>query len=304
MLVVGVDENGLGPRLGPLIATAATIEVDDYDQEALKALGAELQVGDSKQTSAHGRMAHAEGIALALAERELGRVPRDIDDLLSAISLDGLLALRSPCPDAKTARHCWEPRLPLPAFGGDPEEGRAIVVSLRRGGVRITRIRSAVMCAGVLNENMAHGRSKLRCDLSLFERLVLDARNCCTDDVTAICGLVGGIRAYPKYFQRFQHVEPRSESKGYFAYAVRDVGDVIFEIKADDRHLPVGIASMVGKVVRELTMARIVSFFRAHDDALPHASGYHDSVTKRFIADSAPIRKRLAIANACFERTS
>src|SRR5688572_2511920 len=62
MIVVGVDENGLGPRLGPLIATAVALDVQDYDATRLRRVGARIGVGDSKTTSAFGAMAHAEGL--------------------------------------------------------------------------------------------------------------------------------------------------------------------------------------------------------------------------------------------------
>ena len=48
-------------------------------------------------------------------------------------------------------------------------------------------------------------------------------------------------------------------------------------------HLLVSMASLVGKWVRDLLMARVVRYHRAIDPDLPDASGYHDPVTTRFI---------------------
>lgn len=304
MLVVGVDENGLGPQLGPLVATALVAEVEDYDADRFRALGFDLAVGDSKQTSAFGRMEHAEGVALALAELEAGRVPKTFDELLEALSLDGVLSLRAPCPDRKTAKQCWDPELKLPMYEGDVDEGRAILRKLKRGGFRIRRLRTTLACAGVLNEALDAGRKKLQVDLNLFERLLIDAAASFDEPLRAYCGLVGGIRNYPKYFLHFDPdaVKTVSEKKGLFEYEVDEVGSVIFEIKADDHHLPVGLASMLGKYVRELGMARIIRYYREHDEALPKASGYHDSVTKRFVEGTVELRKKLEIYNGCFRR--
>ena len=302
MLVVGVDENGLGPQLGPLVATALVAEVETYDAERFRALGFELEVGDSKQTSAFGKMEHAEGVALALAEIEVGHVPETFDELLEALSLDGLLGLRAPCPDRETTRQCWAPEMKLPMYEGDVEAGRAILKQLSRRGFRIKRLRTTLACAGVLNEALDAGRTKLQVDLNLFERLVLDAAASFDEPLECYCGLVGGIRNYPKYFRHFDGFETVSEEKGLFVYRVDEVGSVAFEIKADDHHLPVGLASMLGKYVRELGMARIIEFYREHDEDLPKASGYHDSVTKRFMDGTVALRKKLQIYNGCFRR--
>ncbi len=304
MWIVGVDENGLGPRLGPLVATALTIEVERYDMSALEAAGAALHVGDSKRVSGFGRMAHAESLALALAEAAAGHVPTDADMLLEAIGLDAVAALRARCPDdGATARQCW-PQLPLPAFGGDLARGRNVLDALANEGVHVHRVRTAVVCAGALNDALAAGSTKLRVDLELFERLILDARARCSSDVLALCGMVGGIRRYLDYFDRLAQPEVLREVKGASVYQVPGVGRVSFEVKADDRHLPVGLASMVGKYVRELGMARLMAFYRERDPTLPAASGYHDKVTARFIDGSRELRHRLAIAPECFERRS
>ena len=67
MLIVGVDENGLGPRLGPLVATAVALDASarGYDAARLRRIALRAGIGDSKATSGFGAMANAEGIALA-----------------------------------------------------------------------------------------------------------------------------------------------------------------------------------------------------------------------------------------------
>lgn len=298
--IIGIDENGLGPRLGPLIATAATLEVRRYDRSALRALGDELGIGDSKQVSAFGRMAHAESLALAVAARA-GAAPTDADALLAALSLDGLVALRAPCPDGSTAAQCW-PSLALPAFGGELARGEAMLSALERRGVRLTRVRSAIACAGAFNEWVGGGGSKLALDLHLFERLLLDGRASAGGELHAICGMVGGIRRYAPRLSRLGAITIVEESKGLSRYEASALGALSFEVSADDRHLPVGLASMIGKYLRELAMARLVGFYRAHDETLPEVSGYHDPVTRRFVEASEGLRRRLAIVGSCFER--
>ncbi|MEM9863078.1 MAG: hypothetical protein AAF938_15895 [Myxococcota bacterium] len=297
MYVLGADENGLGPQLGPLVATACCIEVPNYERVRLRDLGAAIGVTDSKQSSAFGKMRRAEGFALALIERSEGRVPESVDALLELIG-PGLSKLRLPCPGGPTEAQCWSLAMALPAFDGSLDEGRKLIDELEGASLRFHRIRTTLACAGVLNAEKAHGRSKVQVDLALFEALINDARATTSEDLLAICGMVGGIRAYARYFQ---HLEDAEEYEAQ-AYRVPGVGDVRFEVKADDRHLPVAVASMVGKYVRELLMHRIVDYYRADDASLRRVSGYHDPSTKAFVAATKERRRALPIADACFFR--
>jgi hypothetical protein len=60
------------------------------------------------------------------------------------------------------------------------------------------------------------------------------------------------------------------------------------------------MASMVGKWIREVMMARVVRFYGVADDL--SASGYHDPVTDRFVAATALVRREKRIPETCFER--
>jgi ribonuclease HII len=304
MLWVGVDENGMGPLLGPLVATAVSIDVEAYAAGALRRRGKRLGIGDSKQTTAFGAMRDAESLALALAERELGAPLAHADDFVDALSLDGRLALQEICPDGASRSQCWSAALALPAFGGDANEGRKVLAKLERRGLRVVRVRTALACAGMLNVELAFGRNKVDVDLGLMERLVLDARGVSDAPLDAICGIVGGLRTYMPRFRGFDTARTTAieESRKRCAYDIEPVGRVSFEVDADDTHLPVALASMVGKYVRELQMARLNAFYGSHVNGLTEASGYRDPVTKRFILATAETRRILQIADACFER--
>ncbi len=303
MFIVGVDENGLGPRLGPLVATAAMLKVDSYKKDEFSEIGRNLGVNDSKVTSGFGRMRAVEGIVLALTERLYGRLPSDIDELLRLIALDSVDALRSSCPPGSKAQ-CWSERIGLPAFGGQIEKGRLVLDQLDSANINIVAIRSAVACASVLNTEVRKLGSKFTVDLALFERLILACRDSVLFEDEAYCGLVGGIRKYGRYFQHLEQreVETLEEIPGRSAYRVQGVGSLVFEVDADAHHLPVSLASMVGKYLRELIMERQNRYYIERDPLLRRVSGYHDSNTKDFVERSLPLRKRLGITKECFER--
>lgn len=305
LLVLGIDENGLGPRLGPLVATGVALEVDVYDARALARRGARAGIGDSKATAGFGRMAVAESVSLALAEQALGRVPTTMDELLEAIAVDGIEALRAPCP-ASTAAQCWSAPVALPVFGGDVEEGRKALAKVARAGIVVRRSRSAIACARAFNEGVDRWGSKLRVDLALFEGLMHDARRALGADLHVICGMVGGVRKYATHFTSVavERLEMIEETRRASRYRVAALGEVHFEVDSDAGHLPVALASMLGKYVRELAMHRQNAFYRRHLPGLPDVSGYHDPVTGELVRATQTLRRTLQIEDRCFERES
>ena len=305
MRIVGIDENGLGPKLGPLVATAVALEVEDYDRARLAEGGLSLGLTDSKQVGRFGKMAFIESVALALIKRTQGAVPSTMDELLDAISLDARSKLRALCPADHVAEQCWSAPLVLPVLGGDVTRGDRVISHLeQRCAVKVCRVRTTLACVRALNDALLAGRSKLVVDLELFERLVLDVRAKEGAPLLAYCGMVGGIRHYPTHFSKFasKSVVEIESNRATRAYQVDGVGEVRFEVSADDRHLPVALASMVGKYVRELSMRRLNDFYRGHHKGLKVASGYHDPVTKEFVTATTDLRKRLQIVSSCFER--
>ena len=305
MLVTGVDENGLGPRLGPLVATSLTLETPRYARSVLCDRGLRLGLTDSKEAGGFGRMGFTESVALALLRRAPDGPPRSADRLLDRVFPDVQPRLKSCCPDASTAEQCWGVDLALPAFGGDPAFGASLLDRLvGRSRLRVVDVQSRIACAGVLNARSMAGKNKLAVDLELFEDLIHSVHRRHGVPLLVVCGMIGGIRDYASRFGRFDSASVRSlaSRQGQRRYAVEAVGEIRFEVDADARHLPVALASIVGKYVREVCMRRIGEFYRRADPDLRLASGYHDPITTRFIQATELPRRRLGIAQACFRR--
>jgi ribonuclease HII len=301
MFLVGVDENGLGPRLGPLIATAVALEVDAYLPREHRALGQSLGIYDSKSTSGFGKMAAAEGVALALIERLHGQRPRDADELLVLVGWEHGAKTSAPCP-WRSRPQCWSVQVALPAFGGQIDRGHRALDRLSAAGIELRNACSAVLCAALLNAEVLRLGSKLLVDLTLFERLLLETRARLPADVEALCGKVGGIDRYPAYFQHLTCYTVEAQGRASSSYRVASLGRVTFEVDADANHLPVGLASMLGKYLREVQMERQNRFYLQLDPSLKRVSGYRDKRTSEFIAATHLLRQRLSIADQCFER--
>jgi hypothetical protein len=170
-------------------------------------------------------------------------------------------------------------------------------------GVEIVSVRSSVVCTKRLNDARALGRSRFDVDLHAMERIFLEARELAPVDLDAVCGKVGG---YARYSGAFGPLAGRlhaiiEEGRKRSAYKFPGLGTLSFVRDADASHLLVGMASMVGKWIRELMMARIVRFY-GHADGDLAASGYHDPVTDKFVLATALVRRKNEVPDTCFER--
>lgn len=316
MIHLGIDENGLGPRLGPLVVTAVTARVGpapgkptdeprDYARAPARPRGAlGKRLGDSKKLVSHGDTALGEAWARAIARR-MGSVDASAPHgLVHALSLDAADVLRTPCPERHGAQ-CWD-TVGEGFFADDALVGQIErdLERLAQKGVDVLRATCVIACARRLNEGVDRGLSRFHLDLHAMERLVLEAREREGRDVIATCGKVGGFDRYPSAFGPLNGrlhavaVEGRARSE----YAIPGVGRLAFVRDADEKHLLVSMASLVGKWVRDLLMARVVRYHRAEQPELPDASGYHDPVTARFVDATRLSRKARAVPDACFER--
>lgn len=307
MHVAGLDENGLGPMLGPLVATATCFRFEHahYDAEAWSALGRSLAIDDSKKTSAFGRMACAESLLLAGYEQVFGAVADDLDQLLDGLCPTLRDDVAPHCASDEAQALCWQEALPLPALGGSVERGRAMIEGLGARGATLTALRSEVVCVGRYNAALAVAQSKLVVDLRAFERLIRAQRPV---PRFIFCGMVGGLRGYPDYlapdFAKGIEVIEASKTRCRYRLPWRDAGypELCFEVDADALHLPVAFASMVGKALRELWMERQHRHWLRHDPSVARVSGYHDLRTKRFVAATAALRGQLRLPDVCFRR--
>ncbi len=99
-LRLGVDENGLGPRLGPMIVTGALIAVSS-DWERFVSAARSVGIGDSKGLCAHGAMREVEATVLAVLDVHLGLRPSTFAELFEALNLDGDASCARSAPTAR-----------------------------------------------------------------------------------------------------------------------------------------------------------------------------------------------------------
>jgi ribonuclease HII len=304
---IGADENGLGSRLGPLVVTAVMARVEDQSGHRLlsRRLSPTLarDLGDSKALVSHADFRLGEAWARALANTA-GVPPRTPSELLESILLETPAELTSICP-TRHAQQCWSVEdegftAPLEVV----ERVAAHLMKLRKRGVDVQRVRTSVACTRRINLERAAGRSRFVVDLHAMERLFLALRAEAGLDAQAVCGKVGGIGDYSRFFGPLGgrlHVE-LERTRRRSAYHFAGLGELHFVVDADAADPLVMLASLVGKYVRELLMARITRYYSRALNAELRASGYHDKVSDRFVEATRLFRRERGLEVDCFER--
>jgi hypothetical protein len=326
---VGVDENGLGPVLGPMLVTGVAVRIRGPRPSSLGAL-----VGDSKELVSHGDVSLGEAWARALLGA-LGPEPRTPAEIVARVSVDDEATLLAPCPEPgrpRDATHpaslCWpiDDDVPFSADEALVARCRRLVQSwssvervdgrfARRTPFEVVGVRAAFVCASKLNDEGSAGRNKFLVDLRQMERVALAlhaASAAAGEPLDAVCGKVGGMNSYPAHFGPLsaQLCAIETEGRAISAYRFPELGRFTWLRDADSSDPLVGLASLVGKYLRELAMERIVRFLRAAAPdpetraTIPAASGYHDPTTKRFMLATVTAREARGVPERCFRRNS
>lgn len=305
---LGLDENGLGPRLGPLIVTAVCAELNEagavrFARRLPQSIRKDLN--DSKALVSSHNYSLAEAWARALSFRMTGIEPSCPNDVLAAISAESVRALQLLCPKSTRAQ-CWG--TDTEQFISNEEQRIRIdrhLSKLEQLGMNIRAVRSELVCTGKLNALKEQGIHRFSADLHAMEHLILTLGAEAGAKVEAVCGKVGGIGKYEPFFGPLAgrlHTaieEGQARSSYYFP----QLGTIHFVRDADASDPFVMMASLVGKYLRELLMARISSFYADQvEEKYRRPSGYHDPITTEFVAQTKKARRRLGIIQDCFER--
>lgn len=330
-LFIGVDEAGYGPNLGPLVITATVWEVpgepqvfdfwrelrsvisnrapravaalhDDNDSGAAVAVrrrSARLHVADSKQVYSPAR----------------GLVPLET----SVLSLLGLLAgqrtlgeLWQRLGDPQHIAACDEPwfqcdglalKLPHQANELNIAEGvDRLQRAFDRIGLRLRSVHSDIVLTERFNGMMASLGNKAsalsRSSLELLHRAWDPDRD---GPALVVADKHGGRSRYQALLADVFGVLPLCVDEGLECsrYHLGET-EIRFEARAE-RYLPVAVASMVSKYVREMSMEAFNCFWQQHVPDLEPTKGYPLDA-RRFRRDIAAAQQRLGISDAILWR--
>jgi hypothetical protein len=275
--VVGTDEAGYGPNLGPLVVAAtaweAAAEPDEVEQ-AFAAAAAELGGlwGDSKRIfKGSGGFAALERGALAGVAASGGGVPDRWGGLLAAIDA----ATGAPAEWAESAARMHLPRAGVP--GNAVSAAAAATATLAAVGVRLVAVRCRIVQPREFNTLLAAGANKSdilsQATLDLAAALLAPAAG----TKVVWCDRPGGRRRYAPRVSRALAaplVQVVTETPEWSAYRVPAADcRVEFSVRGESR-LPVALASMTAKYVRELAMAAFNDWWGERVAGLEPTAGY------------------------------
>ena len=311
-VVAGIDEAGYGPRLGPLVVSAVAFDVADGDgrEDLWERLGdvvarkagdrARVPVDDSKRlfSQAVGPR-HIERTALAFAAAA-GQ---------SAASFRGLLAALAELAEEPDA-YPWYAGVEFPLPVAAPaEQIKADAQRLRAAdGARFLGARCLPVLVREYNRLChSHGTKSA----TLFLKTARLLRQLWEDWGHA--GLVahvdkhGGRDRYGLLLhQTFLGARIRALREGHdeSLYEVADAERTMtvgFYKGGDARHLPIALASLYSKYLRELFLRGFNAYWLEHAPGIRRTAGYAADAN-RFLAETADARQRLGTNEALLIR--
>jgi ribonuclease HII len=327
MILAGIDEAGLGPILGPLVTSMSVFRVVEHDGDdglyqrlrscvrrtgtAGKRAGAKLWITDSKKLFHRQKQDGLKPLERGVLTMLLSRFAAS-EELPP--HLDGLLEIVSPGCGVRARDYPWygacDSPLPRVADSMDVKlAANAIRVGLRDAGVECLGLRAEPLLEGEFNRLVDKTNNKATAAVGQTARLLDELIRTETREPLRITVDRQGGRRY--YRETLQQILPDGEMKilreedDGSAYRIRrgeQVIEVSFQVGAEELSLPVALASMLSKYLRELFMERFNAFWAEHVPGLRPTAGYYQD-GQRFWQDIQPAVTKLGIAQELLYRS-
>lgn len=338
VILAGVDENGYGPVLGPLVVSAAALSVpggpgpDDcfrrLHSRPWESLAGAGGVTDSKRFFGAGSGAslrRLEETVLAFFLVQRGFLPPDAASLAGEVMINRAEGIPLPCTGGAGRGYCLESLGSGFPGGADlarvGETAGTISRLSREAGISWKPARCLVFCPALFPGTAGArrpgapawlARSSNKSDLVARAgvRLALSRAGEDNGGREPLCAVLGKVGGLGRYGPHLEAVNPgsswRAMSEGaacsHYAFYGAPGADLFWLRGAEAASFAVSLASLFGKYLREVFMGGINRFFEPSVPGLPRASGYRDPVTRRFIAGTRQARKRAGIPDECFFR--
>ncbi|MBL7215150.1 MAG: hypothetical protein ISS71_05685 [Phycisphaerae bacterium] len=313
-ILVGIDEAGYGPLLGPLVVSSAVFQLPD---ELLRAdLWAVLHTAVSNQKKGlTGRLLITDSKKAYSRSSGIKHLKRTVHACLGAVSNDSyhpiangeqLVDLLCPNCAGRIKDYAWYQTLKEQILEHQGEDLLIASGVLRRTLVEnrmcLLGIHSRCLDVGFYNDRVENVKNKSRVLFTELCSLVLEALEKATSHemVQVVVDRQGGRVNYQqellRMFPGFGLSVIRQDEKRS-SYELAGNGKAMrihFCIKADTKYLPVCLASMASKYLREVLMESLNRFFCKMCDGLKPTAGYWQD-GQRFIKDLQTLMPDLAV---------
>lgn len=313
VVLAGIDEAGYGPLLGPLTVAMSVFHVASWTPgEPAPNLwqllsGAictkpgdkrkRIAVADSKQlklpndsTTRHP-LTHLERGVLAFMHQHPGPPATDAD-LFAALGA------------AHTGR-AWYSGEPtgLPVSDTSPSgcarvplDANVLRSALASAGVQLLSLRCIVLDECAFNQIVQSTGTKGEATLHAIGRHLRHLRDDLAvqeidDPVRVVCDRLGGRTTYGDLLERElpgMSARATEETPRVSRYELGERWAAHFQPEAESAHMPVALASMTAKLVRELAMARFNRYWNARMPELKPTAGYRGDAA-RWLKDAAGV---------------
>jgi ribonuclease HII len=317
-VVIGVDEAGYGPNLGPLVVAATVWEVDDgIDGSMFYKLLRKVVTNTVEKTS--NRVVWADSKAVYKNGNGFDRLERGVFSALATFDcrprswgelwqfLDW--RLRSGTPWCELPWHVeYSCTLPFCCPEDELAElSNRITECLAAAGIRLLDVLARPVFPEEFNRLVAAGNKSDTLSLVTLELVAEALQSAPGGAATIYCDKHGGRNFYHAHLQtRFADawIEVRVESDTKSVYRFQS-GERPVEFgfwMSGEQFLPVALASMTAKYLRETAMRPFNEFWCSRVPGLKPTAGYPNDA-KRFKQEIAPVQRQLEIADHLLWRT-
>ena len=312
--LIGTDEAGYGPNLGPLVVGATLWQIPDHVCDLYQALGSvvcdankrfdtnrgqKIAIGDSKSLfKSRGGLRGLEFSVLTMLG-VAGCVPKSLHELFQQVAGHSETQL-----DSESTYQWKDIRIPVEC-DLDEIESRSIQIqkTMATANIACEQLTASVIFPTQFNKDLTQYGNKASLLTTITCRLARQLIDSIPDhhvgDILILCDRHGGRSRYAGLLQqemtdsfvRVIHEDPQTSSYRW-QESNRNI-EARFMVKGE-KYLPVGLASMVAKYLRELSMDAWNRYWREQLPQLQPTAGYPQDA-KRFKSEIAGLQSRLNI---------